>query len=350
MSKTVTSAPRPTAITAAFAPATPPPMTVTRAGRVPGTPGHEQAQPARRAHERRCADGRRETPRHFAHRGEQRQAAARQLHRLVRDRRDAVGHEPFGQRAVGGEVEVGEQDQVLAEVAVLARDRLLDLEQQLSAGPDLRRIVEQRRAGGLVFAIRHRRPVARAALHDDLVPDRDQIVHARRGERDAVLVVLDLVGTEILIDRLLSAPRGSAPGSDRWGGWPRPSVPPPETDSGSFVRCRRPRSPSARPARSSRRSATAVAARPLPSRILRATVVPFGRDHDHDSLGPALGEDAEPLDHDRVGAARGRRSPRGFSRTARTSAPALRCRANGEVAEAVPTRWIALARPVRLTA
>ena len=40
----------------------------------------------------------------------------------------------------------------------------------------------------------------------------------------------------------------------------------------------------------------------------------------------------------------------GFSRTARTSAPALRCRANGERSDEVPMRWIAFARPARLIA
>ena len=38
MSMMVTSAPMPAAMTAAFSPATPPPMTTTFAGRVPGTP------------------------------------------------------------------------------------------------------------------------------------------------------------------------------------------------------------------------------------------------------------------------------------------------------------------------
>ena len=45
VSKIVTSAPRPAAITAEFAPATPPPTIVTVAGRVPGTPDMRRPRP-----------------------------------------------------------------------------------------------------------------------------------------------------------------------------------------------------------------------------------------------------------------------------------------------------------------
>ena len=40
----------------------------------------------------------------------------------------------------------------------------------------------------------------------------------------------------------------------------------------------------------------------------------------------------------------------GFSRTACTSTPALRCSANGEVVDELPMRWIARARPKRVVA
>ena len=45
MSRTVTSAPMPAAITAAASPATPPPITATRARRVPGTPPISTPEP-----------------------------------------------------------------------------------------------------------------------------------------------------------------------------------------------------------------------------------------------------------------------------------------------------------------
>ncbi len=105
---------------------------------------------------------------------------------------------------------------------------------------------------------------------------------------------------------------------------------------------RRRRSPLRAPARSSRRSATAVAARPLPSRIFSATVVPFGATMTMTPSAPVLAKTPSRS----MTIVSGRPGPsiaHGFSRTARTSAPALRCSANGEVGEAVPTRWIALA-------
>ena len=44
-SKTITSAPIPSAITAAFSPATPPPITTARPGATPGTPPRSTPRP-----------------------------------------------------------------------------------------------------------------------------------------------------------------------------------------------------------------------------------------------------------------------------------------------------------------
>ena len=146
VSKTVTSAPRPTAMTAAFAPATPPPMTVTRADRVPGTPDISRPRPpAERIRVAAPTVGARRPATSLIGASSGRPPPG-ELHRLVGDRGDAVGDEAVGERAVGGEVQVGEQHEVVAEVAVLARDRLLDLQQQLGARPHLGR---RRRAGSL---------------------------------------------------------------------------------------------------------------------------------------------------------------------------------------------------------
>src|SRR5690606_4779781 len=62
----------------------------------------------------------------LAHGREQRQAAAVELHRLVGDGGGAGSQERIGQGFVGGEVQVGEEDEVIAQVAVLGGDRLLD--------------------------------------------------------------------------------------------------------------------------------------------------------------------------------------------------------------------------------
>ena len=167
---------------------------------------HQQAEAARGAHQRGGADGRREPTGDLAHRRKQRQSAAGDLHRLVRDGGDAVGEQALGERAVGGQMQVGEQHEVVAEVAVLARDRLLDLQQQLRARPHLRRVVEQDCAGRLVLGVRHGRALAGAALHEHLVAGRHQIVHSRRREGDPVLVVLDLGGDADPHRVILSAP------------------------------------------------------------------------------------------------------------------------------------------------
>ena len=193
-------------MTAAFAPATPPPMTVTRAERVPGTPDMSRPRPpAERMRVAAPTVGARRPATSDIGR-EERQAAAGELHGLVRDRGDAVRDEAVGEGTVRGEVQVGEQHEVVAEVAVLARDRLLDLEQQLGARPHLGGVVEERRSGGLVLGIRHRRADARAALHEHLVAGGDQVVDSRGSQSHPVLVVLDLGGDADPHRAILSAP------------------------------------------------------------------------------------------------------------------------------------------------
>ena len=72
---------------------------------------------------------RREPPGDLAHRREQRKGAAIGLDRLVGDRGDPRFDERARQRLVGGDVEVREEREPLAQARVLGRDRLLDLEQ-----------------------------------------------------------------------------------------------------------------------------------------------------------------------------------------------------------------------------
>ena len=117
-----------------------------------------------------------------------------------------VGDQTVGERAVGGEVQVGEEHEVVAEVAVLARDRLLHLEQQLGASPDLGGVVEQGRTGRFVLGIRHRRALARAALHEHLMTRPREIVDARGRQCHAVLVVLHFGGDGDPHRVILSAP------------------------------------------------------------------------------------------------------------------------------------------------
>ena len=75
----------------------------------------------------------------LAHRREQRQPAVVGLDRLVRDGGDAAVDERARQRLVGGDVQVREEDEPVAQARVLGRDRLLHLQQQLGARPRRRR-------------------------------------------------------------------------------------------------------------------------------------------------------------------------------------------------------------------
>ena len=86
-----------------------------------------------RAHLRREAAG------DLAHRREQRQLPVVGLDRLVRDGRDPAVDERTRERLVGGEVEVREEHEALAEPRVLGCDRLLHLEQELGLAPRPRR-------------------------------------------------------------------------------------------------------------------------------------------------------------------------------------------------------------------
>ena len=90
-------------------------------------------------------------------------------------------------------MQVREQDEPLAETAVLGLDRLLDLEQELARLPDL---VDRDDAGadGLVFLVRERAADAGSGLHEHLVAALHELERPGRRQGDAVLVRLDLLG------------------------------------------------------------------------------------------------------------------------------------------------------------
>ena len=95
----------------------------------------------------------------------------------------------------GGQVQVGEEDLALAHPVVLLGDRLLDLEDQVAGRPDVvggRRGSSRRRPTYSSSGIDE--PDAGVLLDEDLVAVADELVHAGRGDRHPVLVVLDLAG------------------------------------------------------------------------------------------------------------------------------------------------------------
>ena len=133
----------------------------------------------------------REPPCHFAHRREERQAPVGALDRLVGDRdRSRVAERPrqLGRRR---EVKVGEEDLARAEPRGLRRERLLDLQDELGALPDLVG-GGQRRADGGVLVVTDPAAPAGAALDDDTVAGFGEGSGAGGRQRDARFARLDL--------------------------------------------------------------------------------------------------------------------------------------------------------------
>src|SRR6516225_2759806 len=118
---TVTVAPMPALISAAWLPATPPPRITTSAGGTPGT----------------RADMRRHATRDLRHRRQQRKRALGRRHCLVGDGDDAGRHEVGGLLRVGRQMQIGEEHLPGSELLALRRERLLDLHDQVAARIDL---------------------------------------------------------------------------------------------------------------------------------------------------------------------------------------------------------------------
>jgi hypothetical protein len=134
------------------------------------------------------ADLNRHSPGDLAHRCQQRQPAANIGDRLVGDRDGAGAQQPLGLRRIGGEMQIGEQQLVLAQRADLIGLRLLDLDDQLGDSEYIGRPRQNTRAGGLIGAIvkANRRPGA--ALDDDLMPLMHELANAAGHQADPVLV------------------------------------------------------------------------------------------------------------------------------------------------------------------
>lgn len=130
----------------------------------------------------------------LAHRSQQRQSAAVGLDGLIGDGGGAGLHERRGERLIRGEVEVGEQDEIRAQEAVLLGDRLLDLEHEVAGGPRGGGVRGDLRSGSLVFGIGDERALTGSCLHGDLMAVGDEFMDAGSGDGDSELIVLDLGG------------------------------------------------------------------------------------------------------------------------------------------------------------
>src|SRR5213079_382510 len=146
------------------------------AGRDAGHAGQQYSAPAVGATEVERALLHREPSRHLAHRGEERQAPVGALDRLVGDRdRPRVAERPrqLGRRR---EVKVGEEDLARAEPRGLRRERLLDLQDELGALPDLVGRHERSPDGGVLV-------VADPAAAAGAVLDLDAVAGLGEGAR-----------------------------------------------------------------------------------------------------------------------------------------------------------------------
>src|SRR5262249_14468469 len=91
----------------------------------------------------------------------------------------------------GGEVQIGKQDQVGPQVAILRRQRLLHLHDHLSAAPGLRGGADSR-ADAAILAVADAAAQPRAALDPHLMPARDQCRDAAGRDCNTLLLRLDL--------------------------------------------------------------------------------------------------------------------------------------------------------------
>ena len=130
----------------------------------------------------------------FAHRGEQRQRAGAVADRLVGDAGDLLFEQRVGELGKRREVEVGEEDEAFAEVAVLLLDGLLDLDDHVGEAPDVVGGADDLGAVGLVLVVGHGGESAGVVLDEDLVAGLDQGLDAGGSDADAALVIFYFFG------------------------------------------------------------------------------------------------------------------------------------------------------------
>ena len=133
-------------------------------------------------------------PGHLAHRGQQRQPPAGVLDRLVGDRGRPGRGEAAGLLGIRRQVEVGEEQLARSQHLDLRGLQLLDVDDHLRLGEHRRRVGDDRRALQRVALVADRRALPRAGLDQHLMAVLDHFAHPGGGDRDAVLVGLDLGG------------------------------------------------------------------------------------------------------------------------------------------------------------
>ena len=130
----------------------------------------------------------------FAHRLEQRQAAARPGDGFIGDARRTRFHQPLGLRLVRREVEIGEQEVAWFEQRNLLRLRLFDLHDHLGSGEHRLCIGEDLRTRIDIILILEIDSHARLGLDHDVMTSSGEFGDRRRRQANAIFVILDFLG------------------------------------------------------------------------------------------------------------------------------------------------------------
>ena len=133
-------------------------------------------------------------PGHFAHRRQQRQAALVVAERFVGHGDRAGLQEVLGQLAVGGEVEIGEDDLPPPQQPALAGLGLFDLDDHLRPAVDLFGRGGQFGPVADVLVVAQAGAAARARLDQHAVSRAGQFFRPDGQQADAIFVVLDFFG------------------------------------------------------------------------------------------------------------------------------------------------------------
>ncbi len=158
-----------------------------------GNAAHEHAAPAERLLQVLSAHDGCHAPGDLGHRRQERERAIGELDGLVRDANGLRAHQPHGLLVVRGEMQVGVEDLPRPEHLYLDRLRLLDLDDHLGLGEDVRRGVDELGPDPLVLGIGERRTDTGALLDKDGVAVVYELASRTRREADTELVVLDLL-------------------------------------------------------------------------------------------------------------------------------------------------------------
>ena len=112
--------------------------------------------------------------------------------RLVRDARHLALHHLFRQLKLRCEMQVREQQLILAHPRIFRCDRLFDLDDHVAGFPNLVSRIEQLAAGFYILIVVKARAFTGRLLHKNFVTGVHQSVHTRRRQTDTILIVLDL--------------------------------------------------------------------------------------------------------------------------------------------------------------